>query len=129
MVKTGKIKALREHHKMTQENMACLLNISQPTYARLESGRQKISIEQLINMASILKVTLTDLLEIPHSDIDGTSAWEQPLSPPPHGHVVLPNDVYREHMKYTLRVIAREHEERKALVAKIKARHAANQPY
>lgn len=109
--------------------MAGLLDISQPTYARLESGRQKISIEQLINMASILKVSVTDLLEIPHSDDTYTPAWENPLPTLDTNQVFLSSKLYHRHVKYTLEVIAREHEERKALVAKIKARHAANRPY
>ena len=57
-----KIKARRIRLKYTQKYMACRLLISQNAYSKIESGRTKISIERLYEIAEILEVKATNLL-------------------------------------------------------------------
>ncbi|AEV32959.1 putative transcriptional regulator [Owenweeksia hongkongensis DSM 17368] len=64
MVRTGKIKALREQNEMTQEVLADFLNVSQPTYARMESGRQKLRVEQLFLLAHVFRVKPIELIDL-----------------------------------------------------------------
>lgn len=64
MIKTArKIRRLREQNKYSQEYMAHKLNISQPAYAKIDNGATKISIERLIDLASIFEIDPQDLLE------------------------------------------------------------------
>ena len=58
-----KIKLVRQRSGLSQENMAEQLNISQPSYARLERDDSKISITKLITIAKILDVSVCDFFE------------------------------------------------------------------
>lgn len=62
MINTAKIKAARERLHFSQEVLADRLNISQSSYARLESGKQKIEASQLFTLAAILQTPVTDFL-------------------------------------------------------------------
>src|SRR5690606_14830173 len=54
MIKTGKIRAVRERRGVTQEQMAETLGITQSAYAKVESGIRKIGAATLFNIAKIL---------------------------------------------------------------------------
>lgn len=56
-----RIKDLREDHDLTQASIAKLLNCSQQTYSRYETGEITISISNLIILASFYN-TSTDYL-------------------------------------------------------------------
>lgn len=56
-----RIKDLREDHDLTQATIAKLLNCSQQTYSRYETGEITISINNLIMLASFYN-TSTDYL-------------------------------------------------------------------
>lgn len=56
-----RIKDLREDHDLTQATIAKLLNCSQQTYSRYETGEITISINNLIILASFYD-TSTDYL-------------------------------------------------------------------
>jgi transcriptional regulator with XRE-family HTH domain len=58
-----KIKEIRIKKGIKQEAIAHFLNIHQSTYAKLENGRLAIKIEQLINVATYLKINVADFLE------------------------------------------------------------------
>jgi len=57
-----KIKKLRELKNYTQEYMAINLQISQNTYSRIENEKVKVSTERLKEIASLLKVSLENLI-------------------------------------------------------------------
>lgn len=57
-----KIKKIRELKNYTQEYMAELLHVSQPTYSRFERDDSDITISQLENISKILDVKLEDLI-------------------------------------------------------------------
>lgn len=63
MVNAPKIKSLREQKGISQESMASFLNVSQSTYARVESGSHKIEAGTLFKIAEKLEVPVADLLE------------------------------------------------------------------
>ena len=56
------IKQYRELKNITQEHMATCLDISQPTYAKIESGQITPKIERLQQISRILEVDLSTLL-------------------------------------------------------------------
>ena len=56
------IKNLREDADLTQHQMAQLLNISQTTYSRYESGKLDIPSLSLIKLASFYKTSVDYLL-------------------------------------------------------------------
>lgn len=58
-----KIRQIRDVKGFSQENMAVELGIAQPSYARLEKEDDRISITRLIQIASILKTTVSELID------------------------------------------------------------------
>jgi transcriptional regulator with XRE-family HTH domain len=59
----NKIRFLREQKGFSQESLAHELCLTQPSYARLEKQDERISITRLIQIATILKTTVADLIE------------------------------------------------------------------
>lgn len=58
----NKIRELREKRGLSQEYIASELGITQPSYARLEKEDERINITRLINIAGILKTTVSELI-------------------------------------------------------------------
>ena len=56
------IKQFRELKNITQEHMATCLEISQPSYAKIESGQITPKVERLQQIDKILEVDLSTLL-------------------------------------------------------------------
>ncbi len=63
-----RIKMLRLKRKLTQKSIAKLLNISQPTYSKIERSKTNITIEHLNRLSNYYNVSLDYLLNL--SDID-----------------------------------------------------------
>ena len=59
----NKLRILREQKNLSQENLAFELGITQPSYARLEKEGDNISIKRLIQIASILKTTVSEIID------------------------------------------------------------------
>jgi transcriptional regulator with XRE-family HTH domain len=57
-----RIRDLREDRDLTQKQMAEMLNLSQPTYSRYESGILDIPSSVLISLAKFHKVSVDYLL-------------------------------------------------------------------
>lgn len=57
------IRVLREYQDISQEAIANSLKISQSTYAKLESGKSKLSVERFILIASYFKVECVELFK------------------------------------------------------------------
>ena len=61
-----KIKELRRKHSYSQQEVAELLNMGQHTYSDMESGKTKLDVERLYQIAALYKVHLNVILgEIP----------------------------------------------------------------
>jgi transcriptional regulator with XRE-family HTH domain len=56
------IKTRRKHFKLTQEKLATQLSISRASLANIETGRQKILVHQLYNLAAALDLSPADFL-------------------------------------------------------------------
>lgn len=59
----NKIRLLREQRGLSQDNLALSLGITQPSYARLEKDDDRINITRLIQIASLLKTTVGELID------------------------------------------------------------------
>ena len=59
----NKIRILREQKGYSQESLAQELGLTQPSYARLEKQDERISITRLIQIATILKTTVAELID------------------------------------------------------------------
>ncbi len=57
------IRVLREHKDISQEAIANSLKISQSSYAKLESGRSKLSLERFILIAGYFDVDCVELFK------------------------------------------------------------------
>lgn len=57
-----RIKEIRKKNKITQEDLAKMMETSQPQIARIESGEQNASILVYKKLATILGVTMEDLV-------------------------------------------------------------------
>ena len=59
----NKIRVLREQKGYSQESLAQELGLTQPSYARLEKQDERISITRLMQIATILKTTVAELID------------------------------------------------------------------
>jgi len=59
-----RLRNLREDHDLTQQVLADLLNVSQTTYSRYESGTLDIPSVSLIKLAKFYKTSIDYLLDL-----------------------------------------------------------------
>lgn len=59
-----RLRNLREDHDLTQQALADLLNVSQTTYSRYESGTLDIPSVSLIKLAKFYKTSIDYLLDL-----------------------------------------------------------------
>lgn len=57
------IRRMRIDRELSQENVAFSLQISQSSYAKMESGQSKLSIQRLYQLANYFNVPVEDLLK------------------------------------------------------------------
>lgn len=60
-----RIRAIRESKGYTQEYMAEMLGLCQSSYAHLESGKTRLSVDRLLQIAHLLETDLDGLIELP----------------------------------------------------------------
>ena len=65
MTLTDKIRAFRTIKNLSQENMAQMIGISSTAYAKLERGETEMSYTRLEQVAQVLEVRVTDLINFP----------------------------------------------------------------
>jgi transcriptional regulator with XRE-family HTH domain len=56
------LKKIREERHISQEAVAFNLKITQSTYAKIESGKTKLSVERLIAIAAYFRVDVRELM-------------------------------------------------------------------
>ena len=54
---------------ITQQYMACRLNISQRAYSKLECGQMRLSVKRLYEIAALLAVPVGELMETEKHDL------------------------------------------------------------
>ena len=59
-----RLKNAREDRDITQIDMAEMLGMNQSNYSRIETGHQEPSLDQLIKIAEIFKLTIDELLGV-----------------------------------------------------------------
>ncbi|MGP1571972.1 MAG: helix-turn-helix domain-containing protein [Moraxella sp.] len=64
-----KIRVLRTGQKLSQEQMAEKLEISSQAYSKIESGKTKLSLERIEQIAHILNVDITELISSHDSEV------------------------------------------------------------
>ncbi len=57
-----RLKALRAEKGYTQEELAKLINVSQPTYANYERGKIKPHVNTQIQLAKVLCISVNELM-------------------------------------------------------------------
>ena len=57
------IRKMRIDRELSQENVAFNLQISQSTYAKMESGQSKLNLERLYKLAVFFNVAVEELLK------------------------------------------------------------------
>lgn len=57
-----RLQTLREQKELTQEELAKLVNISQPAYNAYERGKNMPSKNTAIQLAKVLKITVDELM-------------------------------------------------------------------
>lgn len=75
----SKIKSVRELKNYTQEYMAGQLDMSQPAYNKIESGRTSLTYEKLEEIARILEVAIEDIISF-----DSGSVFQNAREIPAH---------------------------------------------
>ncbi len=58
----NRIRRLREQKGLSQDSLAMELGITQPSYARLEKDDSRINIVRLMHIATLLKTTVSELV-------------------------------------------------------------------
>jgi transcriptional regulator with XRE-family HTH domain len=58
-----RLRYLRERRKLTQEDLAEHLGISQAAYSRLEQGLIELSIDKLFKLADLYVMTVSELVK------------------------------------------------------------------
>jgi transcriptional regulator with XRE-family HTH domain len=59
------LRQLRRARKLTQEALADYAEISRPTVQRIEKGQAAPTLEVLLSISSVLKVSLCELVDAP----------------------------------------------------------------
>ena len=65
------IRKLRRDRKLTQQQIADLLQIDRSTYAYYESGRTKLNIDIIVKLAHFYKVSYATLIGKPEPPLQG----------------------------------------------------------
>jgi transcriptional regulator with XRE-family HTH domain len=64
------IRKKRESKNYTQEYLAYKLNISQNAYSKIELGYTKITVERLFQIADVLEITASELLDADNEEAE-----------------------------------------------------------
>ena len=59
-----RIKAIREQKGVTQQELAALCNFEKSNLSRIEAGRSNVTIHTLNKIATSLKVSISDLVNL-----------------------------------------------------------------
>jgi transcriptional regulator with XRE-family HTH domain len=62
----AKIKILREQLGYSQEDVSKLIGMSPSGFAKIEAGKNDITVTRLVQIANVLEISLTDLLDNQH---------------------------------------------------------------
>lgn len=58
----GNIRKIREYRNYTQDYLAAKMSISQNAYSKIELGYSRITLDRLLQIATVLEVDVTKLI-------------------------------------------------------------------
>jgi transcriptional regulator with XRE-family HTH domain len=61
-MKTENLKKIREYFEYSQQEVADALGIARPSYAQIELGNRKLSINEAISLAALYKMSVDELI-------------------------------------------------------------------
>lgn len=109
----SKIKSIRELKNYTQEYMAEQLDMSQPAYNKIESGRTVLTYDKLEEIAHILRVTPEDVI-----GFDSDAALKKPLEAgrlechyPSGSSIVILQQLYEDKITLLERLLSKTEQE------------------
>ena len=59
------LKRLRKERKLTQQQIATILNMHRSNYSKVENGERELSIESIINLADFFEMSVDELVRNP----------------------------------------------------------------
>lgn len=62
----GNIRKIREYRNYTQDYLAAKMSISQNAYSKIELGYSRITLDRLLQIATVLEVDVTKLIYLDH---------------------------------------------------------------
>ena len=101
------IRKLREASGMSQEELAGLIGVSRPSMVNIESGKRKISADELIQFAEIFDLTLDQLVNPssrPEIGIDESTTAD---SPKESMRISIPRENYDKFREVLLYILAK----------------------
>ena len=101
------IRKLREASGMSQEELAGLVGVSRPSMVNIESGKRKISAQELIQFADIFGLTLDQLVNTslrPEIGVEESTAAD---SPKESMRISIPRENYDKFREVLLYILAK----------------------
>lgn len=77
----SRIKSIREKKEILQEDLAKLAGLTRPSIVLIETGRQRLPIDRLYNIAKVLQIPLSKLLPDVHEVFDTSTALNSETAP------------------------------------------------
>jgi transcriptional regulator with XRE-family HTH domain len=77
----SRIKSIREKKGILQEDLAKLAGLTRPSIVLIETGRQRLPIDRLYNIAKVLKIPLNKLLPEINEVFDASTAINSETAP------------------------------------------------
>jgi len=103
----SEIRKLREASGMSQEELAGLIGVSRPSMVNIESGKRKISAQELIQFAAIFGLTLDQLVNPslrPEIGVEESTAAD---SPKESMRISIPRENYDKFREVLLYILAK----------------------
>lgn len=100
------IRKLREASGMSQEDLAGLVGVSRPSIVNIESGKRKISAEELVQFAEVFDLTLDQLVNPslrPEIGVEESTAAESSKA---HMRISIPRENYDKFREVLLYILA-----------------------
>jgi len=121
-----KITLKRKQKNYSNEFMADKLEISPAAYYKIESKTTKLSVERLLRISDILKISLIELFEIGPGNVYNQEFRDRSQNQDFKDNSALTQNIYNDNKALTDRYINRLEEEIESLKAKIQSQESGD---
>jgi len=121
-----KITLKRKQKNYSNEFMADKLEISPAAYYKIESKTTKLSVERLLRISDILKISLIELFEIGPGNVYNQEFRDRSQNQDFKDNSALTQNIYNDNKELTDRYINRLEEEIESLKAKIQSQESGD---